>query len=388
MKNVNCKECEVADCKTQPTYDWPGGKGIRCVSHKQEGMEDVVNTDLCEHVGDDGIKCKTRPSFNLEGLPAKFCKKHSTGLMIDVVNKRCEHAGCRKINPIFGNIGERGRFCKEHKQHGMKDVVNKHVCEEDECSKRPVFDFEGGKGRRCFSHKLSGMIDIHNKRCQEEGCDKINPAYGFEKGKGVMCVQHRKKGMENVVSKKCATCPTIAGRKLQGYCYRCFIYAFPENDIVRNHKTKERSVADIIKSSYPELKVLLDKSIPGGTSCRRPDIFIDMGEDVMIIEIDENQHSHYDCSCENKRLMELFQDAGSRPLTMIRFNPDKYVSFSRNTVPSCWDYTTTKRVATIKNMSNWNERLQVLFTTIDFIKNTPSGKNVDVIHLFYDGWKD
>jgi hypothetical protein len=33
-----------------------------------------------------------------------------------------------------------------------------------------------------------------------------------------------------------------------------------------------------------------------------------MGSHIIIVEIDENKHTDYDCSCENKRLMELSKD--------------------------------------------------------------------------------
>jgi hypothetical protein len=55
---------------------------------------------------------------------------------------------------------------------------------------------------------------------------------------------------------------------------------------------------------------------------RRPDIFMDLGHYTIIIEIDEKQHINY--PCENKRLMEMFQALGNRPLICIRFNPDNY----------------------------------------------------------------
>ena len=59
-------------------------------------------------------------------------------------------------------------------------------------------------------------------------------------------------------------------------------------------------------------------------SKRRPDLFLDLGYQILIIEIDENQHLDYDCSCENKRIMELSQDVGHKPIVFIRFNPDEY----------------------------------------------------------------
>ena len=39
-----------------------------------------------------------------------------------------------------------------------------------------------------------------------------------------------------------------------------------------------------------------------------------MGNKCVIIEVDENQHLNYDCSCENKMAM------AHRPIIFIRFN--------------------------------------------------------------------
>jgi hypothetical protein len=113
-----------------------------------------------------------------------------------------------------------------------------------------------------------------------------------------------------------------------------------------------------------------------------------MGEYVVVTEIDENQHQAYDCSCENKRLMELFQDAGNRPLVMIRFNPDQYYDQHENSVASCWGYTETQGLCAIKKnkVAEWAARLATLKTTLDLVFSQGPTKEVDVIHLYYDGF--
>jgi hypothetical protein len=67
-----------------------------------------------------------------------------------------------------------------------------------------------------------------------------------------------------------------------------------------------------------------DRIIQGGCSKRRPDGLIDCETHTVIIEIDEDQHRSYEEQCENKRIMEIFRDLGSRPLIVIRLNPDGY----------------------------------------------------------------
>ena len=43
-----------------------------------------------------------------------------------------------------------------------------------------------------------------------------------------------------------------------------------------------------------------------------------------------------DCSCENKRIMEISRDLGHRPTVFIRFNPDEYVNGDGLIIKSCW----------------------------------------------------
>ncbi len=67
-----------------------------------------------------------------------------------------------------------------------------------------------------------------------------------------------------------------------------------------------------------------------------PDLFLDMGSHVAIVEVDENQHKTCDCTCENRRMMELSKDGSHRPLAMVRFNPDGYVCAEKGKLPSPW----------------------------------------------------
>jgi hypothetical protein len=144
-----------------------------------------------------------------------------------------------------------------------------------------------------------------------------------------------RKAQHEKSKKACAQegCPEFgvtSNPQYKGYCHRCFIYNFPDNTIVRNYKTKERAVVDFVRSAYPDYTWILDKQVEGGCSRKRPDILLDMGEFVLNIEVDENQHGAHDCTCENKRLMQIFLDVGSRPLVVIRFNPDTYTNNKDN----------------------------------------------------------
>ena len=105
--------------------------------------------------------------------------------------------------------------------------------------------------------------------------------------------------------------------------------------VQKNYKTKEFSVVEYITNVFSDYTWITDKKIQEGCSLKRPDLLLDLGFQVLIIEIDENQHSNYEEICENKRIMELSMDLCHRPVIFIRFNPDDYLLNNKN-VTSCW----------------------------------------------------
>lgn len=161
---------------------------------------------------------------------------------------------------------------------------------------------------------------------------------------------------------------------------------FPNEKIVKHFKTKESSVISFITEHFSNYNFTLDKKISGGCSRFRPDMMLDCLTHSIIIEVDENQHEHYDCVCENKRLMALFEDLGNRPLVMIRFNPDDFIDHNDNVIESCFIYKNKNGLPSIKNKQKWNNRLDVLKNTIErYIKNIPD-KEISLEHLYYDGF--
>jgi hypothetical protein len=166
----------------------------------------------------------------------------------------------------------------------------------------------------------------------------------------------------------------------------CYIHLFPDKPVSRNYRTKEYAVVENIKSNFPNFNWIADKKIDGGCSKRRPDLLLDLLYQIIIIEIDENQHIDYDCSCENKRIMELSQDLGHRPIIFIRFNPDDYVKNGAN-ITSCWGQNKTGMCVVKKSKSTeWTQRLNTLNEQIHYW-TTPENmtdKTIETIQLFYD----
>jgi len=118
----------------------------------------------------------------------------------------------------------------------------------------------------------------------------------------------------------------------------------------------------------------------GGCSARRPDIKFDLGSHVVIAEVDENKHEYYDSLCENRRMMEISQDVGHRPVVFIRFNPDNYQTPTGN-VTSCWN--SSGKIKQNKK-KEWVDRLNELKQHIQRSIDNPPDKTVEVIRLFFD----
>ena len=232
------------------------------------------------------------------------------------------------------------------------------------------------------------MVNIIGKKCKEDGC-KIRPNYNVEgETTGLYCATHKKVGMVDIKHKTCNNnwCLTIIGEKYDGYCLYCYMNLFPDKPVARNYKTKEYSVVEYVKTTFSQFDWTTDKKVQDGCSKRRPDLLLDLGYQIIIVEVDENQHIDYDCSCENMRIMELSQDLGHRPIVFIRFNPDDYMCQSKN-ITSCWGLN-TKGICGIKKSKKkeWDERLKALEEQIKYWTDVSNKteKTIEVIQLFYD----
>ena len=300
----------------------------------------------------------------------------------------CKREGC-KTRPIYNVEGQtKALYCSLHKTEGMVNVKDK-TCIHEGCKTRPIYNVEGEtKALYCSLHKTEGMVNVKDKTCIHEGC-KTRPNYNVEgETKALYCYVHKKEGMVDVKHTTCKSewCSTRVQEKYDGYCLFCYMHLFPDKPVSRNYKTKEYAVVEYIKTKFPSLNWIADKIINGGCSKRRPDLLLDLLYQIVIIEVDENQHIDYDCSCQNKRIMELSQDLGHRPIIFIRFNPDDYEKDGIN-ITSCWGQD-KKGICVVKKSkkSEWTQRLNVLENHINYWINpaNTTNKTIETIKLFYD----
>jgi len=384
MVDVKSKTCIHVGCKFIPTFNTEGEtKALYCSKHKLEGMVNVISK-TCIHVG-----CKFIPTFNTEGeTKALYCASHKLEGMVNVKDKWCSYEGC-KIIPVFNKEGEtKALYCSKHKLEGMVDVKSK-TCIHTGCKVRANYNMkEETTVLYCATHKLEGMVDVKSKTCIHTGC-KVRANYNMkEETTALYCATHKLEGMVDVKSKTCKSdwCFTRVQEKYDGYCLFCYMNLFPDKPVSRNYKTKEFAVVEFVKTKFPDFDWITDKRIFDGCSKRRPDMTLDLGYQILIMEIDENQHIDYDCSCENKRITQLSQDVGHRPIIVIRFNPDAYIK-NGTTITSCWDLD-KKGICVVKKSKKeeWVHRLNALENQIKYWTSptNTTNKTIEIIQLFYD----
>ena len=377
--------CNYKKCDKQSIYNYEGEKSKYCGIHKLENMINVISKRCIED------NCNKYPIYNYQDEKvAKYCGIHKLVDMVNVKHKRGIEDNCDK-QPTFNYQGEKvPKYCGIHKLENMVNVVSKR-CIEDNCDKQPTFNYQDEKvPKYCGIHKLENMADVKNKRCIEDKCDK-KPIYNYQDEKlAKYCLVHKLVDMVNVVSKRCQSkfCDIFVTKKNAGYCLPCYIHLFPDNPIARNYKTKEKIVTDFVLENFKNVTIITDKKINDGCSKRRPDLLLDLGYQIIIVEIDENQHIDYDCSCENKRIMELSQDLNHRPIIFIRFNPDDYKHINNENITSCFGVNPQTGVLIVKKskQKEWNERLNVLKNVIEYWINpaNKTDKMIEIIQLFYD----
>ena len=171
-------------------------------------------------------------------------------------------------------------------------------------------------------------------------------------------------------------CRTRGNRKLNGFCSHCFVNLFPDDPraLTVRKKSKELQVMTHIFSKYDGFKN--DKpfyvDLEGGCceTKRRIDLRKLIGNTMLCIEVDENQHKYYIKEKEIERYNDLFMDFSGKYIFM-RYNPDKYID----------------KLGKSKNPM-FETRMEILEKSINkHIKRIENGENHDLVeihHLLYD----
>lgn len=136
----------------------------------------------------------------------------------------------------------------------------------------------------------------------------------------------------------------------------------------KREKTKEILIKNILDEN--EFKYQTYDKVPKDSCFKyRPDFLFDLLKYIIILEVDEHQHSGYECECEQARMINLYQDQGGMDTIFLRVNPDSYVDNDGN------------------EFSKWNaSRTKLLVKVLNSLILHPPADGLNVIYLFYDGF--
>jgi hypothetical protein len=340
-RNSKCKSCNLK----QPSYGLAGKKATHCSKCATDEMVDLVS-NLCT-----SEKCQKNATYGIRGGKASRCKTHADSDMIDVKNSKCEM--CNK-QPTFGKRSKATR-CIDHKTDDMVDVRHKtEICKE--CTTRATFSLGEYPPTHCVKHKTEDMKDIISTMCLK--CGKHQPKYNYKGVKPpIFCVGCALDNMVDVVNPMCKSCGLFMVTKKPHLCAYC------KPSTTLRQKTKEMMVVTFLQEKGYEF--IHNKSVGFVCGNYRPDIKIDVGSHLIIVEIDEDQHRQYDQSCEIARMLNIFQAEGLQ-CVFLRYNPDIF------------------RVKGKAQKIHMDTRLKILEETIDRYIESPPDQGVSIYRIFYN----
>ena len=360
MINLLCKLCSCG--KARPIYNFEGLSANFCFQCKSQ---DMVN------VNDRKCFCgKVRPTFNFEGLKAEYCAKCRENGMIDVYSNRCF---CGKsTNACFNYEGLKPKYCSKCKLDGMLNIAH-NKCK---CGKvQPSFNFEGLSAEYCKLCKEDGMIMLRKRTCIK--CHINQATFNNKDLKAQFCKTCKTHDMINVIDKcKNIDCYSCGNVKYRYYCTHCFSNLFPNDPLTIQIRTKskENYVRDFLNENFEGF--IHDKALwTGHCDCsqrRRIDHRKLIGNTLLCIETDENQHKRYDQKDEEIRYDDLYM-LHSGKFVFIRFNPDKYINKNGTAVN-----TSMK-----KRMDDLQNEINIHIERINAEKNT---ELLELHYLYYDGY--
>ena len=361
MINLLCKSCECGSAR--PTYNFEGLSAKFCIKCKKESMVNV-NDKLCN--------CgKSRPTFNYKGLKAEYCAMCKMTDMINVKNEPCK---CGKsTRPNFNYKGMKPEYCSKCKNEEMIDTIHSKC----QCGKsQPSFNYEGNKPEYCKLCKKDGMIMMKKRLCV--GCKIKQATYNMIGLKAQYCNECKTTEMINTVDKcKNEICTRSGNIKYKYYCTFCYQHLFPNDEVTKNIKlkTKENYVRDFLNESFEGFihDIPLWSNNCDCSHRRRIDFRKLIGNTLLCIEVDENQHKRYVKEDEEIRYDDLYMLHGGK-FIFIRFNPDKFIN----------KLGTNKNPSMKNRMSYLKDEINKQIERIICDKNN---ELLEINYLFYDGYE-
>ena len=277
----------------------------------------------------------------------------------------CKRAGC-KVQPVFNFKGQKtGRFCKPHAETGMVDVKSKR-CERDGCETQPSYGYPGHASSFCAEHKAEGSMRHSKKRCS--ACQDWS-THGIVKPE--RCEAHALPGDDNLVERPCLNCNLVNILNRDGHCGDCCHWFGKRPRLAKQREVVQFLDFNMKDTPYASVdKVPMDIRDCGGKE--RPDVLWELPDRIVILEVDEDQHSGRACECEQVRMMNISQSLGCERTIWIRYNPDAFKGGESRKWTS-----SGKRHGVLKQWLEWSFKVDLCALG-----------TISVLHLFFDGFSE
>jgi hypothetical protein len=365
--------CTVPNCKNKATYAYRYGEADRCEGHRDDRKKQY-RVCTCG---------KAQPSYNLPGeTSAAYCVSCKSEDMVNIVSKRC---ACNSRQPSFNYPDDDTPVCCIQCKAPDMIHVGREKCQ---CGKAvPKFAEIGeSKAGFCKDCKTETMINIGNQLCLickssyalYNSLSERNPAY---------CVKCKLQNMVKVSLRYCpgadGTCTSYRNSKFRGFCAHCFVNIFPNDPLTFTirQKSKENRVRAFINSTFEGFthNRPLSTTHCDCTVRRRLDHYKIIGNTVLAIETDENQHKSYDQMNEEMRYNDLYMAFSGR-WVYIRFNPDRYTDENGATCdPSMPDRLAALGEEIAHQIARITARGNIAITP-----DTEEKDLVEIIYMYYD----
>jgi len=327
-------------------------------------------------------------------MKTKKCSKCLLTLNItNFYDKQGKCKKCRKKQQTCEH-NRRKSECKECKGGSICEHNNRRICCK-ECKGGSICEH---KRIRSKCKECDGSQICEHKRIREQ-CKECDGSQICEHNRrksdckecdgSQICEHKRIRATCNLCNgcAMCIHCKMIRGKKRHVEslnkkilcCIRCFYRFYPNDKIPRRYKMKQHYFNEKLIEEFGVNFFQYDKKIKCGCSGRMPDWFIDCFKYSIIIELDEDQHKYI--SCDEKRMMELFQDLGNRNLVLIRINPDKYKQ-GEEKIKGCFRFNRKNTI--ICNNNEFDTRFNLLIQKIKYYMDNQPTKELTIERLFFD----
>lgn len=375
-QNIVMKKCIVCN-EVAASFGLEGGSRTHCKKCSTEEMVSLGTTcQQCNKYASYGY-----PENGKLILCGQHAKTHPDADKIQFLRKnKCIKPNCNTGASFKYKDTKKPILCAAHKnQHPDKDLMVSVNTMCIVCNKvQPIFGIRGGSISHCASCKEPGMQDVAHQTCEVEDCD-IRPTLGVVRGNATHCSKHGKPlGMKDTLNPICKNCNrTSVNPNYKPHCSACYFDLNKDAVPVINFKTKEFAYLNPLKELYPGL--IQDRVIEGGLSRLRPDGLLCLDTHVIVVEIDEGQHTCYDDVHEDGRLQDIYNDLRGRKMKVIRLNPDGY-SISGKRVKGSF---VRKPDGLEKQNAEFNRRLAALKDEFARSVATVPDEEIEIVRLYY-----